>query len=357
MDYQDLDCVFEKCMTTYTELYIPSSECCPNSNRSVSVNESSTANHLKYFARIFLPVISGFGIVCNLINIYVLLRIKYKSCFLRLLCYLAVFDTVILLPGVIDNIYFNRTLCRQQHGRSLLSLLYHIRNKLQPIELMVRFSKWFTVAISMERFLGISYPLKFPAKYRKSRHFVIPVLLITVLDTFMYVYTSNGIFLRAIPFIITPILIIFILNFKILNNLIAMKDITRSSNAKVLDSALILISVAIIFLFSWTPFVIYQFYFDIFKAIDDDFRTTLLIVGHCALIFNSSINFFIYCLVGKRYRQHVAEAFACSSTGSTRTLSILIHLFVPQVEKRQGTPLTQQKKMKKLTLHIFELVN
>ena len=91
MDTQDVDCAFEKCMDAHTETFRPSPMCLVNSSRHV--NGSSTASYLDYFASIFLPTISVLGIIFNLINIFVLSRTKSKSCFLRLLCFLAVFDT------------------------------------------------------------------------------------------------------------------------------------------------------------------------------------------------------------------------------------------------------------------------
>ena len=109
-----------------------------------------------------------------------------------------------------------------------------------------------------------------------------------------------------------------------------MKDYSGSSKEKVIESVLVLISVVVVYLFCWTPTVIRFLYFEVFKAISDEFGTILITVAYCAIIFNSSINFLIYCLVGKSYRRHVKKAFTCSFTGITLTLRIPIHHFVPQ---------------------------
>ena len=95
-----------------------------------------------------------------------------------------------------------------------------------------------------------------------------------------------------------------------------MKNIGSSSKERVLDSGLVLISVVVIFLFCWTPTIVFYFCFDVYKAVNNDFKYSINNISYCAIIFNSSSNFFIYCLVGKRYRQHVKEAFTCFSTGS-----------------------------------------
>ena len=326
MDLQDVDCAFEKCMADRTAAFSSSSTCFINSSRHL--NRSSTARNLEYFAIIFLPTTSVLGIICNLINIFVLSRIKTKSCFLRLLYFLAVFDTGVLLPGILHSIPIMRMLCSSQHGQAFFNIYHHnaLFEVFNPFAFSIRCSRWLTVAISFERFLGISYPLKFPAKYRKSRHFVISVLLINIVDTVILYHSINKILFHTIPFIITPILVVMVLNFKILFTLITMEDITGSSKEKVLESALVLISVVIIYLFCWTPTIIRFFYFEVFKTINQEFKIILLTGGYCAIIFNSSINFFIYCLVGKRYRRHVKDAFTCSFTGRTLTFSILITL-------------------------------
>ena len=338
-------------MAERTETFRPSPLCFLNSSRYI--NASSTASNVEYFASIFLPTTSIIGSICNLINIFVLSRIKSKSCFLRLLCFLAVFDTGVLLHGILHTIHFIRPLCSSQHGRAFLNVLFsESQNLFQPFYFMIRCGKWLTVAISLERFLGICFPLKFPAKYRKSRHFVIPVFLITVLDTLMLFYSNNTIFLHTIPFIIAPILILIGLNLKILFTLITMKDIAGSSKEKLLENALVLSSVVVVYLLSWMPTVIRFFYFEVFHAINDELRTILLTIAYCAIIFNSSINFFIYCLVGKSYRRHVKKAFTCSFTGITLTLRFILHHFVPQASsRRQGSLLRQQKKP---TVPMFE---
>ena len=315
MDLQDVDCAFEKCMAYLTDTFRPSPECLLSSSRYV--NASSTASNVEYFASIFLPTTSIIGIICNLINIFVLSRIKYKSCFLRLLCFLAFFDTGILLSGILYTIPIIRLLFSSQHAQAFFSIYQNVYlfDTFNPFNFFILCGRRLTVAISLERFLGICYPLKFPAKYRKSRHLVIPVFFTAVLEKLMWFYSNNNIFLPTILFIIVPILILIVFNMAILFTLTNMKYIAGSSKEKVLESALVLISVVIIYLFCWTPTVIRLFYFSVFKASNDELWTILLTVAYFAVILNSSINFFIYCLVGKSYRRHVKKAFSCSFTG------------------------------------------
>ena len=186
------------------------------------------------------------------------------------------------------------------------------------------------MAISLERFLGIIYPLKFPAKYRKSRHFIVAVLIVAILDVTKRFYSTNKIF-HGVTFLIMPILTLVGLNLKILFTLFTMKDITGSSKENVLDSALVLISVVVIYLICWTPTVVRFFYFAILKSVDQELKKILLTLQDWTIIFNSSINFFIYCLVGKRYRGHVKKAFTCCSTSNTQTQSFTIKYTLPQV--------------------------
>ena len=135
------------------------------------------------------------------------LKTKSKSCFLRLLCFLAVFDTGALLDSILNSSYIIGALCGLLYGCDFLSTYLRF-TILQPFDFVIRSGRWLTVAISMERFLGICYPLKFLAKYRKSWHFVIPVLLITVLDTLMLLHSPDRMSYDTIPFTILPIMII-----------------------------------------------------------------------------------------------------------------------------------------------------
>ena len=97
MESQLSECAWEKCFGFLTFGFVNKSEDCFPA-RSVYV--STTVKNIEKLASIFIPTLSVFGIICNILNIYVLSRFKIKSCFHRLLWFLAVFDIFTLLCNV-----------------------------------------------------------------------------------------------------------------------------------------------------------------------------------------------------------------------------------------------------------------
>ena len=96
MEAQLLKCAWEKCLVTFTlALGNKSEDCFPS--RSLYV--STTVRNAEKFGNIFIPTMSFLGIICNILNIYVLSRFRNKSCFHRLLCFLAIFDIFTLCSG------------------------------------------------------------------------------------------------------------------------------------------------------------------------------------------------------------------------------------------------------------------
>ena len=89
MESQLSECAWEKCFGFLAFGFVNKSEDCFPA-RSVYV--STTVRNIEKFASIFIPTMSVFGIICNILNIYVLSRFRIKTCFHRLLLFLAVFD-------------------------------------------------------------------------------------------------------------------------------------------------------------------------------------------------------------------------------------------------------------------------
>ena len=94
-----------------------------------------------------------------------------KSCFHRLLCFLAIFDIVTLCSGGLYVLYIFQSelniLCKNHSFQVFILTLDKIAY------FMIRGSSWLTVGISLERYLGICYPLKYPARFRKARYFLV----------------------------------------------------------------------------------------------------------------------------------------------------------------------------------------
>ena len=298
---------------------------------------------------------SVLGIVCNVLNIYVLSRFRIKCCFHRLLCFLALFDIFTLLFGAMGvlNIFKSELdiLCKNPS----FQVVALIMNKVEYF--MVHGSSWLTVGISLERYLGICYPLKYPVRFRKARFFLIPVILISLLDTaILHFFFKDRFILHTLPSHAFPIMLIIFFNLNIILTMMKMVDMPGSHQENVAEGALVLFGVVVAFTICWAPPLIKNILKETFQTYQLEWIQVLNQVGWCTVAINSSINFFIYCLVGKQYREHFRAVFTCFSTprphnagGKENTKNCFLK---PNMFQVSGTTLTsldnhfrQQKKI------------
>jgi len=128
-----------------------------------------------YFGGILVSSIGLFGILGNICSILVLSRPKLQDCFHQLLIALAIFDILYILCGGINYAIRAFELKSDAYTLAFPHFIYPFANiGLCGTILM-------TVAISIERFLGICYPLHLPPHNRKSWYYILPVTLFAVL--------------------------------------------------------------------------------------------------------------------------------------------------------------------------------
>ena len=96
--------------------------------------------------------------------------------------------------------------------------------------------------------------------------------------------------------------------------MIKMEDMPVSHQENVTEGALVLFGVVVAFTVCWAPPLIKNILKDTFQTYQLEWIQVLNQVGWCTVAINSSINFFIYCLVGKQYREHFKAVFTCFST-------------------------------------------
>jgi len=269
---------------------------------------------------VVLITIGTIGLLGNIFIIGVLCRPKMrKSVFYNLLLALACFDSLYISTAVggdahlVFGCLLNTTIVV-----SLLSLL----NIIETIFLVG--SIYMTVAISMERYLGICHPhLQFS---RRSLVFILPVILISFSFNFpMFLdhkfYFVNGKLVgetqnleynteaynigASILFLtILPLVALLFLNGSIIVAVQRSSNFQRTQNRSEQNTTNILFCIVIIFLILHIPRVfIAIFYRGSFRML---FSTERL-----ALIMNSSVNFIIYSLVGSNFRTELVEAFRC----------------------------------------------
>lgn len=143
-------------------------------------NETSSLLNLRVFRYYFDGVlVSSFGIlglIGNILTLFVLSRPKFRDCFHQLLLALACFDTVFIVFAGIS--YSFRAF---EAGSVIFTVFFPWI--IHPLSYIGMFGSIFmTSAISIERFLGICYPLKCPPHTRKSWYYIIPVTLVSILS-------------------------------------------------------------------------------------------------------------------------------------------------------------------------------
>jgi hypothetical protein len=216
------------------------------------------------FREIYLPSISVIGFIGNILTLFVLR--KMKDCFHRLLFALALCDLIV--PLFCNHLLF-LNLFKQNGNMNMLEI---IANAI--MEAGFAGSGWMTVTISFERFLGICHPMDFPAASRKARYFVLPVLLIIIID-FCLSAALLGLFGQIVhlfkfifyPHIliqyIFPAALLLVLNTIILHSVIKINtaNCTEGRFMRIPSSASVLIIVVFVYILCWAPFYIIDFTF------------------------------------------------------------------------------------------------
>ena len=300
-----------------------------------------------YFDGILVSVFSVIGIIANTLTIIVLKQAKFKSCFYQLLFALSCFDTLFIIFGGIN--YANRAF---DASNILFIILFPFL--IHPLtHIGMSCSIFMTLAISIERFLGICFPLKFPTQTRKAWFYIAPVTIISIginiprfFDAVLvweeeFPYYVATPFRTSEPYIrmyqtyfnisftaIMPLLTMLYLNIRIIfkiRNVQIKRFRSKEKMQKEANIFYILLSVVSTFFILYCPRIVV----DIFEFLHIEeiiscnkkrghFQPTKLInclihISHFTSIFNSSINFFIYSFVGKSFRREMFNLAGCSS--------------------------------------------
>jgi len=129
----------------------------------------------KYICDGVLVSIIGFlGVLGNIISLLVLSKPKLRDCFHQLLFALACYDTVYIVIGGINYTFKAFDANSNAYTIAFPYIIYPITN------IGLCGTIFMTMAISIERFLGICYPLHLPPHNRKSWFYILPVLLLSV---------------------------------------------------------------------------------------------------------------------------------------------------------------------------------
>jgi len=149
----------------------------PVSQNSCGTDHSfdETVRNYKYYCDgLLVSIIGCLGIMGNLFSIFVLSKPKLQDCFHRLLLTLACFDTIYIIIGGLNYTFKSFEVSSDAYTISFPFIIYPITN------ISLCGTIFMTVAISIERFLGICYPLHLPPQNRKAWYYVIPVTLLSI---------------------------------------------------------------------------------------------------------------------------------------------------------------------------------
>jgi len=317
------------------------------------------------------------GFIGNVLTIIVLSTKKFQDCFHQLLLTLACYDTVYIFFGSISYA------CRALNGASSKIYTVLFPYLIHPLSYIgMTGSVFMTLAISIERFLGICYPLKFPPHRRKAWFYIIPVTVFSISTNIPRFLESNLLWsdknnvtnvkygpsaLRTseeyikiyktyftVPILaLLPFLSVLVLNVRMIWDLRYVK-VQRFGSSKQLKKEvtffLILLSIAVAFIILHSLRIIVDVYeFLNLEAIIKDIKSfrpsdaikKLTYVSHLTTILNSGINFLIYSCVGNSFRQELRNLLGCNqqqqSEWSQRRGTALSYLSSPSSKRKTST--------------------
>jgi len=308
---------------------VPSYEGC------VEQNDSSIQSIEGYL----LTTIGIFGLIGNLVSIIILSKKDFKETFHKLIVCLALVDMIFILCAVFVCI----TKSWQLVGwHSVLVVVIPVGR------CALLTSSYLTVSISVERFCGICYPLQ--SRVRGDRRLVLyllPVIVFCIifnLPLFLEIFDHLEIFdlnlqfsnnllyitiykqyMELIVTVLVPWLLLLYLNIRIY---LAVRLTTirgRAVHNSVIQKretnlAVILITIVLVFLCCHSLKLYLAFYkVHVTKKVVSCNETGLVPVhsqlrifisslNHLLLVLNSSVNFIIYCFLGKRFRRSLLES-------------------------------------------------
>ena len=265
---------------------------------------------------VFMIIIGTIGLLGNIFIIGVLCRPKMrKGVFYNLLLALACFDSLYIFTAVSGDVYL-------VFGCPPATTQYWLATSLlDPIEyIFLVGSIYMTVAISIERYLGICHPhLKFT---KRSLVFILPVILISfsfilpmLLNAEFSVDYNAYIWASMFFLTILPLVALLFFNGSIIVAVKRSSNCQRTQNRSEQNTTNILFCIVIIFLILHIPRVLFR---SLLSFASGSFRM-LLYIERLALIMNSSVNFIIYSLVGSNFRTELVEAFKCRKDPALHT--------------------------------------
>lgn len=338
---------------------------------------------------VLVSIIGLIGFIGNITSLIVLSRPKLRDSFHQMLFALACFDIVYIIVGG-----FNYTFRGFDAGSVIYTIAFpYLIYPLTNISMCGTI--FMTVAISIERFLGICFPLYLPPHNRKAWYYVLPVVFITFLlnipkflegqlkwedesmaiqqteeaemnhslemnepmqnftdevprwvpsyqptelrknsDYIRYYIMWGRMFTTAL----IPVLLLVFLNAKIifdvyLSNVKVQRFGSKRRFLKELNFFFIMLVIVIVFILCHTPRIVVDTWeFSHLENINycqeklnrpflpSVWIQCLMHVSHLLNIFNSSVNFVIYCFIGHGFRREFFRMIGLSKYTAVKNM-------------------------------------
>lgn len=288
-----------------------------------------------------LPVIIVLGTVGNILSFIVMMQRemrKSSTCFY--LAILAIADTIILYVSGL------KTWIRAWSGFEMLhvsglvcKLLYFL------IHSCLHFSAWLIVAVTIERFVAVWFPLKAPSFCSLLRAKVITTFIAGIIASVNIhifwtaelvnapnslnpdkvqcsAYTYKDIVCAVFPWVnltvysFLPFTVLLIFNILIIVSLVnhrkaIMGAMTRDDQIQRYNHrklAITLLAISFIWIFTTIPSTLYGVTAQRSTSIEDDATGMLIkVVFYLLMYFNHSVNFLLYCITGQRFRKELVR--------------------------------------------------
>lgn len=312
-----------------------------------------------------------FGIIGNILSFTILTRKAVRSTTIALyLRCLAVADIFVLLTAIFRYRSYKLFFDDEGEKWSIYHFDPYIQVYVEPIHWMaLGVSSFTTLALSMERYLAVRFPIRIKqaCTLRVVRAVIIGIItMIFIISIPNYFAYTVGKFLRdnksyvAVAMLTTmgkktlyhcvyhsyliPILW-YILPWLMLAvfSMLLSKNVRKSSQIRVdvptmynpnRNLNLLIIMIVVLFLICNFPNCIIVFYNLVHHTKDNDICThetqgllskttklydTLEVIGEILNVFNSCINFIIYCVVGTKFRKELKRFILCEKCKQKRT--------------------------------------
>lgn len=340
-----------------------------NSTSLRLTNSSELLNH-PYFKlglllnKYILPVIIIFGTIGNLASIAVLTRPKMRSnATYFYLTSLAVADTLVLYVSGLKSWIRILTNIELLHTSNLSCKTFSVL-----FFFSLHTSAWFVLLVTADRFFAVICPLKIASfssvsRARKMAAFA-TILIATYSSPLIFDITlvqKGNItigcwkrtafmkevypYFKLVTYSIIPFTAVFIMNIVIIL-VIARKTIEKTvqnSQNNQYKLIIMLLAVSFAWLLLSTPFSIYPFLFSKEKTPENKARKFLVKTICFLLVYlNSSINFYIYCITGQKFRGELRNLFCPrwnSPRGSTGTVRTRFQTKLHRRDSREEVPL------------------